>query len=73
MFRDAIKNDSSLTRRLGDGNVERFRGIEFVVSLLKQEMEKSAFLGDCLGPNFALVPIPRSAPLHTKVALWPSR
>lgn len=72
-FRDAIKNDTFVTLRLQSGKIESVRGIEYVVSALKREMEKFPFLHECLGPNFALVPIPRSAPLRNKDALWPSR
>jgi predicted amidophosphoribosyltransferase len=36
-------------------------------------MKNYPFLEECLGSEFALVPIPRSAPLKNKDALWPSR
>jgi len=71
-FRDAVKNDSSI-QFLKDGKTESVRGIELIVSSLRQELENFPFLRECLGPKVALIPIPRSAPLSNKDALWPSR
>jgi hypothetical protein len=68
----AIKNDSYIPVTQ-DGKTVSVRGIEYIVSLISHEIKNYPFLGECLGSEFALVPIPRSAPLKNKDALWPSR
>jgi hypothetical protein len=72
VFRDAIKNDGyvSITK---DGKTESVRGIAVVVARLREALGMHSFLRECLSPQGALVPIPRSAPLANKDALWPSR
>jgi hypothetical protein len=68
----AVKNDSFLSIQK-DGNVENVRAIEWVVSALKRELDNFPFFRECFNPEVALVPVPRSAPLSNKDALWPSR
>jgi len=71
-LRDAIKNDSFLqiTR---EGKIKIVNAIDYSAAAVKAEVVNSRFLNDYLGPDAALVPIPRSAPLSDKYALWPSR
>lgn len=71
-FTDAIKNDKyiSLTQ---DGITKSYQCIEYMVARLKAEFDKHAFLRKYLGADRSLIPIPRSAPLRSKDALWPSR
>ena len=47
-------------------------GIEFVVRRLADEVNQYPFLRECFGPDVILVPVPRSAPLRQKDALWPT-
>jgi hypothetical protein len=71
-IRTAIKNDQTL-QFLKDGKLVEYRGIEYVVTGLKSEIGKFPFLSQYLSPDVSLVPIPRSAPLTSKDALWPTR
>lgn len=68
----AIKNDSNLdvTKK---GKVFTVRGIEYAVDALARQIETLPFLRVCLNKNVALVPLPRSAPLSSPDALWPSK
>src|SRR4051812_39202593 len=69
-LRLAIKNDQNFYYKMM-GQTVGVRGIEWAVSLIPPELEKFTFLKNYLGPDVALVPLPRSAPL-TKGGLWPT-
>ncbi len=55
-----------------DGFVGGFRIIDFAAGRLAQETVTHPFLSDYFNPSVTLVPIPRSSPLVSPGALWPS-
>ncbi len=55
-----------------DGFVGGLRIIEFSAERLAQETAAHPFLNDYFNPSVTLVPVPRSSPLVTPGALWPS-
>lgn len=71
-IRDAIKRDQNLRLNI-EGKLTEVNGIKYIVSRLPAEIEKFPFLKDYLGPTISLIPVPRSAPLSEKDALWPTR
>jgi hypothetical protein len=72
-FRDAIKNDGYLYLRNASGALDTVRGIEFFVEQIARNISRFPELGEVLGPNRILVPIPRSAPFKNPAGLWPAR
>jgi predicted amidophosphoribosyltransferase len=55
-----------------DGFVGGLRIIDFTAQRLAQEIDSHAFLSDDFNPSVTLVPLPRSSPLISPRALWPS-
>src|SRR5665213_425350 len=70
-FRDVIKNDS-LLQYMQEGKIASLR-ISDIALGLSRDMGRYQFLRDCFGPDVELVPVPRSAPLSNKDALWPPK
>jgi hypothetical protein len=71
----AIKNDSYVSVRRGEGTVVPMRAVEFFAKHLKRavSLPEFAFLGEYFGPGTILVPIPRSAPQKDPKGLWPTK
>ncbi|HEX3800707.1 MAG TPA: phosphoribosyltransferase [Verrucomicrobiae bacterium] len=70
VIRSAVKNDTYISFT-NAGKTESVNGIEFLAAKIVAAIQQYPFLKDCLNGDVVLVPIPRSAPLKTKDALWP--
>ena len=71
-IRDAIKRDSYISIRRSTGPIESMRAIQYYATVMKAFVEHGhfPFLGQMFGTDVILVPVPGSAPLVNKSALW---
>ena len=74
MVRNAVKSDSYLPFRGADGTISSLLAIDVFSKRLAAVIQAGTFpfLANYFGSNTLLVPIPRSAPLSDKAALWPT-
>lgn len=75
-IRDAIKRDSYIKIRRPNDIVESVRAIQrcaiVTKALVEQSQDRFPFLAQAFGAEAILVPVPSSAPLVNKSALWSS-
>jgi len=68
----AIKSDGLIYTKDAQGVRKSVNAIDTVANILVREAQSQAFLKKYFGSDVTLIPIPRSAPLAAKDALWPT-
>lgn len=71
--RDAIKNDSVIIVRPPNEKPHPVRGVDYVVEIVAKSLRRHPTFSAGLTEEHILVPMPRSAPLKNKDALWPGK
>jgi hypothetical protein len=68
----AIKSDGLISLKDAQGVSKGANAIDATINTLVREAKKQEFLNKYFGTDVTLIPIPRSAPLKDKDALWPT-